>query len=69
MSRVALEMRRRGMVGELERLRVDRLLRHGAEVTWGEAELDARRWASVVLSEPVSSRWPYAEEEPVPPYW
>lgn len=69
MARVALEMRRRGMVGELERLRVDRLLRHGAEVTWDEAEMDARRWVAMVLSEPVSSRWPYGEEELVPPYW
>lgn len=69
MSRVTNELRRRGMLGELVRLRVDRLLHQGAEVTWDHAHADAERWVSMVVSAATSPSWPYAEEELVPPYW
>lgn len=69
MSRVMHEVRRRGMLGELVRLRADRLLSHGAEITWDDAQADAQRWVSMVMSTPDSSRWPYVEDDLVPPYW
>lgn len=69
MSRVTREVRQRGLAHELVELRVDRLLRHGAEVTWEDARSDAGRWVHKVLS-PAPLEWPYVDEEHVvPPYW